>query len=307
MYTPVQLVRPDNGNGHGQFSTPGGEDDVKAAGFGGGGGGESIEAAEIVGFEDGGAIGGLDGIEVSVQQDTTVYGGGNGSEGVGMAMPHSGDVSNQLTLSFRGQVYVFDGVTAEKVHAVLSLLGGCEYTPSTQAVDVAYQNPRGLMEYSGRCNDPKRVESLNRFRQKRKERCFEKKIRYNVRQEVAMKMQRKKGQFAPRNSDDSVACDIAEESGQNDNPPETSCTHCGTSSKSTPMMRRGPAGPRTLCNACGLYWANKGNLRDLSKRIRAATGEGGGDSDSDYGTPISANANDVSFCTSTGSGLAAEG
>lgn len=35
------------------------------------------------------------------------------------------------------------------------------------------------------------------------------------------------------------------------------CTHCGTSSKTTPMMRRGPAGPRTLCNACGLKWANK--------------------------------------------------
>ncbi|KAK4349743.1 hypothetical protein RND71_029056 [Anisodus tanguticus] len=30
------------------------------------------------------------------------------------------------------------------------------------------------------------------------------------------------------------------------------------------MMRRGPEGPRTLCNACGLMWANKGTLRDLS-------------------------------------------
>ena len=35
------------------------------------------------------------------------------------------------------------------------------------------------------------------------------------------------------------------------------CTHCSISSKSTPMMRRGPGGPRTLCNACGLFWANK--------------------------------------------------
>lgn len=35
------------------------------------------------------------------------------------------------------------------------------------------------------------------------------------------------------------------------------CRHCGISSKSTPMMRRGPDGPRTLCNACGLKWANK--------------------------------------------------
>ncbi|CAN1139600.1 GATA transcription factor 24 [Linum perenne] len=35
------------------------------------------------------------------------------------------------------------------------------------------------------------------------------------------------------------------------------CRHCGTSGKSTPMMRKGPEGPRTLCNACGLMWANK--------------------------------------------------
>jgi hypothetical protein len=27
------------------------------------------------------------------------------------------------------------------------------------------------------------------------------------------------------------------------------------------MMRRGPEGPRTLCNACGLMWANKVNIR----------------------------------------------
>ncbi|KAK0595292.1 hypothetical protein LWI29_005340 [Acer saccharum] len=43
------------------------------------------------------------------------------------------------------------------------------------------------------------------------------------------------------------------------------CRHYGISEKSTPMMRRGPEGPRTLCNACGLMWANKGTLRDLSK------------------------------------------
>lgn len=35
------------------------------------------------------------------------------------------------------------------------------------------------------------------------------------------------------------------------------CHHCGISASSTPMMRRGPNGPRTLCNACGLVWANK--------------------------------------------------
>ena len=35
------------------------------------------------------------------------------------------------------------------------------------------------------------------------------------------------------------------------------CQHCGVSEHNTPAMRRGPAGPRTLCNACGLMWANK--------------------------------------------------
>uniref|UniRef100_A0A453H2X2 GATA-type domain-containing protein n=2 Tax=Aegilops tauschii subsp. strangulata TaxID=200361 RepID=A0A453H2X2_AEGTS len=43
------------------------------------------------------------------------------------------------------------------------------------------------------------------------------------------------------------------------------CQNCGTSEKMTPAMRRGPAGPRTLCNACGLMWANKGTLRSCSK------------------------------------------
>eukprot|EP00262_Sarcandra_glabra_P010672 TRINITY_DN26012_c0_g1_i1.p1 TRINITY_DN26012_c0_g1~~TRINITY_DN26012_c0_g1_i1.p1 ORF type:complete len:122 (-),score=13.42 TRINITY_DN26012_c0_g1_i1:183-512(-) len=52
---------------------------------------------------------------------------------------------------------------------------------------------------------------------------------------------------------------------QDDSHQNAICQHCGTSGKSTPMMRRGPAGPRSLCNACGLMWANKGTLRDLSK------------------------------------------
>lgn len=32
------------------------------------------------------------------------------------------------------------------------------------------------------------------------------------------------------------------------------CSHCGVVSHETPMMRNGPIGPKTLCNACGLYW-----------------------------------------------------
>ncbi|KAL2924486.1 GATA transcription factor 20 [Bienertia sinuspersici] len=47
------------------------------------------------------------------------------------------------------------------------------------------------------------------------------------------------------------------------------CSHCGVSENETPAMRRGPDGPRTLCNACGLMWANKGTLRNLSKARRS--------------------------------------
>ena len=43
------------------------------------------------------------------------------------------------------------------------------------------------MDYPVKCNQPHRAASLNRFRQKRKERCFDKKVRYSVRQEVALR------------------------------------------------------------------------------------------------------------------------
>ncbi|MBA0843101.1 hypothetical protein Goarm_000317 [Gossypium armourianum] len=126
-------------------------------------------------------------------------------------------------------------------------------------------------DFPGRSIQPHRAASLNRFREKRKERCFDKKIRYTVRKEVALRMQRKKGQFT---SAKAISDEVASASsgwsgtpgsGQDESMQETLCSHCGISSKKTPMMRRGPAGPRTLCNACGLKWANKGVLRDLSK------------------------------------------
>lgn len=33
-------------------------------------------------------------------------------------------------------------------------------------------------------------------------------------------------------------------------------------------MRRGPAGPRSLCNACGLMWANKVNDMFVSLDVK---------------------------------------
>ncbi|XP_072953111.1 GATA transcription factor 20-like [Typha angustifolia] len=175
--------------------------------------------------------------------------------------------NNQLTLSFQGEVYVFDSVSPEKVQAVLLLLGGREITTGLGSA------PTSSNTYNKRLNFPHRVASLMRFREKRKERNFDKKIRYTVRKEVALRMQRNRGQFTSSKSKPEDATSVVTSS---DGSPQwgavegrpasaSECHHCGISAKSTPMMRRGPNGPRTLCNACGLMWANKGTLRDLSK------------------------------------------
>ncbi|XP_022716361.1 GATA transcription factor 28-like isoform X2 [Durio zibethinus] len=184
------------------------------------------------------------------------------------------DNGNQLTLSFQGQVYVYDSVPPEKVQAVLLLLGGCEVPPTMPSIPITTQNNRGLPGTPQRFSVPQRLASLLRFREKRKERNFDKKIRYTVRKEVALRMQRNKGQFTSLkpNADDSASAAsswgpnqswVADGNGSQNQ--EIVCRHCGISEKSTPMMRRGPEGPRTLCNACGLMWANKGTLKDLSK------------------------------------------
>ncbi|KAH7688047.1 Zinc finger NHR/GATA-type protein [Dioscorea alata] len=187
----------------------------------------------------------------------------NLSDQIGLIVPPV--ASNQLTLSFQGEVYVFDSVSPDKVQAVLLLLGGREIAGGLGSM------PPSSHPYK-RSNFPQRVASLMRFREKRKERNFDKKIRYTVRKEVALRMQRNKGQFTSSKSkpEDATTAVTTWDSTQRwsaDDRPQASavCHHCGISAKATPMMRRGPDGPRTLCNACGLMWANKGTLRDLSK------------------------------------------
>ncbi|XP_062214680.1 GATA transcription factor 19-like [Phragmites australis] len=168
--------------------------------------------------------------------------------------------SEQLTLVYQGDVYVFDPVTPQKVQAVLLVLGGYEVPPGlvNMAVPTAHDEKSTTVA-------ARRVASLMRFREKRKERCFDKRIRYSVRKEVAQKMKRRKGQFAGRADFGDGACSSAAcgspANGEDDHFHETHCQNCGISSRITPAMRRGPAGPRSLCNACGLMWANKGTLR----------------------------------------------
>ncbi|CAA7387652.1 unnamed protein product [Spirodela intermedia] len=200
----------------------------------------------------------MDGVMVEVPQDHEHY-----ADAVDASMPLTSQTSNQLTLLFQGEAYVFDSVTPEKVQAVMLLLGGCEVptTGGTMALQCQPEN-RGLDDILRRTNIPaKRVASLIRFREKRKERCFDKKIRYNVRKEVALRMQRRKGQFAGKaNPQEGTAASSSSDPAQSSNSEalrETKCQNCGISEKATPAMRRGPAGPRSLCNACGLMWANK--------------------------------------------------
>ncbi|KAL8458854.1 hypothetical protein ACS0TY_035549 [Phlomoides rotata] len=123
---------------------------------------------------------------------------GNQPDNHGALIPHVGgsDNSNQLTLSFQGQVYVFDSVSPDKVQAVLLLLGGREVPNNIPALPASTSNNRGLSNITPpKLNVPQRMASLIRFREKRKERNFDKKIRYTVRKEVALRMQRNKGQF----------------------------------------------------------------------------------------------------------------
>ncbi|EYU39107.1 hypothetical protein MIMGU_mgv1a010280mg [Erythranthe guttata] len=179
--------------------------------------------------------GGFDADDVSGGDETMMSGADE------MAFPSR---TSELSISFEGEVYVFPAVTPEKA----------------------------VNDVSSRPNVSRRLASLERFREKRKERSFEKKIRYSCRKEVAQRMHRKNGQFAAVND----TCQTSDDNlGSSNSTPQQepvcssrTCQHCGVSENSTPAMRRGPAGPRTLCNACGLMWANKGTLRDLTKGAR---------------------------------------
>lgn len=192
--------------------------------------------------------------------------------------------TSELTIAFEGEVYVFPAVTPDKVQAVLLLLGGCDMSTSVPTSEFL------LQQHNMTLGDPScgqkishRIASLVRFREKRKERCFDKKIRYTCRKEVAQRMHRKNGQFVSLKDRYKLAAANWDPI-DGTPPPECvprSCQHCGTSEKSTPAMRRGPSGPRTLCNACGLMWANKGTLRDLSKGGRIIPFQSDPDTQSD--------------------------
>ncbi|CAA0829541.1 GATA transcription factor 28 [Striga hermonthica] len=148
-------------------------------------------------------MGNTDGVNEVMDGDANSM--GNQSNNPDGLIPVGGsENSNQLTLSFQGQVYVFDSVSPEKVQAVLLLLGGREVPPNIPAAPISAVSNREASSTPPKLNVPQRIASLIRFREKRKERNFDKKIRYTVRKEVALRMQRNKGQFTsskPTNDD----------------------------------------------------------------------------------------------------------
>ncbi|XP_024316459.1 GATA transcription factor 17-like [Brachypodium distachyon] len=91
----------------------------------------------------------------------------------------------QLTLSYQGELFVFDSVSPDKVQAVLLLLGG-ELAPGL-GLETSSSNKAA--------NSAHRMASIIRYRKKRSKRNYDKKIRYSVRKEIAHRMQRHKGQF----------------------------------------------------------------------------------------------------------------
>lgn len=181
--------------------------------------------------------------------------------------------ASELTIAFEGEVYVFPAVTRDKVQAVLLLLGGQDTSIKMPTSEfLLQQHNMALDSPSCGLSTSSRIASLVRFREKRKDRCFEKKIHYTSQKEMAQRMHRKSGKFVSV-TDHHRQGAVNWDNNDGTLPPACvthCCQHCGISEKSTPAMRRGPAGPRTLCNACGLMWANKGTLRDLGKAGRIA-------------------------------------
>ncbi|KAH9697239.1 GATA transcription factor 24 [Citrus sinensis] len=173
--------------------------------------------------------------------------------------------TSELTVAYEGEVYVFPAVTPHKVQALLLLLGECDI-PST-VPSSAFAQPQNIMSGGSASNGSKlsqRIASL----------CY---VRHCDLLSIGLllyfsaRMQRKNGQFTSSKATFNIASANSNPSNGSAPPESVSriCQHCGISEKLTPAMRRGPAGPRTLCNACGLMWANK----ETSSDIKPATTE----------------------------------
>ncbi|KAI3845496.1 hypothetical protein MKX03_023431 [Papaver bracteatum] len=141
------------------------------------------------------------------------------------------DDNDRLTISYRGDFWVFKSVSPDNVQAVRSLLDGYEvpsFGLTTAPLSADQTQKGGDNDLPGRFNQQERAVALNRYREKRNHRCFDKnKIRYSVRKEVAERMQRKKGQFASsKPAPTESVFGSASEALVPFEQLETMCTHC---------------------------------------------------------------------------------
>ncbi|CAN6206787.1 unnamed protein product [Urochloa humidicola] len=146
---------------------------------------EEEEDEKEVGMEEDedeqeGQKGGVGGEHVPLDADAAAAMNPHGGMVPGAVPPMA---NNQLTLSFQGKVYVFNSVSPDKVQAVFLLLGGRELHHTGLGGRASSSGA-----YSKRLNFSHRVASQMRFRDKWKERNFDKKIRHTVRKEVALRL-----------------------------------------------------------------------------------------------------------------------
>uniref|UniRef100_A0A0E0MGI3 Tify domain-containing protein n=1 Tax=Oryza punctata TaxID=4537 RepID=A0A0E0MGI3_ORYPU len=129
----------------------------------------------------------------------------------------------RLVMYYHGQEYVFDSVQPQKIENIFQHLNGQEMIPQS-----IRPQPTNLVRPITVPENFDRFAALTRYREKKRNIKFIKKADYSARKEVAL-----------------------------------SCTNCGESSDATPMMRHGPNGTKSFCNACGLMWANSRKIRKI--------------------------------------------
>ncbi|CAN6381542.1 unnamed protein product [Urochloa humidicola] len=190
--------------------------------------------------------------------------GGDGDGGGG------GWEEERLSMTYQGKAYVFDSVPPHKVETIFMLLNGYELVPQSAKPQLTH-----LVQPIVVPRDFDRTAAVSRYREKRKSTLkFDVKADYSIRREIASRIARRRGKFVASDKISEHSVSASRRQGEDTIDQLEFCANCGESSEVTPMMRRGPNGYRTFCNACGLMWAKTNKIRKLTSP--ACSGHGGG-------------------------------
>lgn len=172
------------------------------------------------------------------------------------ALPRS---QPQLILTYCGETWTFQDVTKAKVDEALRILRSADGVGEAGAP--SERNRIRSTELASTSYEPTRQGVLRRFKEKKK--LLKEKAdrpsqrdpsKPTVRQEVAAAMRRVNGQFARPTGPNGRL--------------HSECVNCHMKASDTPLMRRGPDGSRSLCNACGIIFRKYGELPDPNKKSR---------------------------------------